>query len=228
MREYYDRRAPIYEAIYGRDDPEAQRELIAITDRLRALAAGRRVLEVACGTGYWTRRYASVAASVLAIDAAPAMLVEARAKRLPAHVRFESGDAYRLDDVTGPGGGTAPGPAGATAPTPFDVAVANFWLSHVPRDRIEAFLTGLNGRLAPGATVFMADNVLVPGLGGELVTHPDRPDTFKVRTLPDGSTHEVLKNYYDAGELRAILAPHAGRLDVIVGTRYWWVEYETV
>ena len=64
MVSYYAERACEYERIYQK--PERQADL----GRLRSLAegffAGADVLEVACGTGYWTEVVARRAASVLA------------------------------------------------------------------------------------------------------------------------------------------------------------------
>jgi hypothetical protein len=39
--------------------------------------------------------------------------------------------------------------------------------------------------------------------------------------------YEILKNYYDADQLRRILSPHARDLIIHVGKRFWWVNYRT-
>jgi SAM-dependent methyltransferase len=210
LREYYQRRAPEYEQVYYRDDRVRQGELETIAAAMSQALAGRRVLEIACGTGYWTERLAPVARHIVATDVAPGMLALAQAKGLaPDRVDFLHGDAYALDRVPGM----------------FDAALAMFWFSHVPRGRIAAFLDGLNARLGPGAVVFLGDNAYLPGVGGDLVTTPGSEDTFKLRHLQDGSRYEVLKNYYDRRQLREIFAPRARGLDVRVGTCYWWVTY---
>jgi SAM-dependent methyltransferase len=210
LQAYYDRRAREYEQVYYRDDPLRQGELQAIAAAVRETFAGRRVLEVACGTGYWTAVLAATARHVVAIDASPEMLAIARAKGLPPEkVEFRAGDAYALEEVPGE----------------FEAGLANFWLSHVPKARIDAFLLGFHKRLGSGATVFMADNSYLPGVGGELVVRPGIADTFKLRTLADGSQYEVLKNYYDADQLQRLLAPWASELQVHAGPCYWWVSY---
>ena len=63
---YYAKRAAEYEAIYQK--PERQSDLRELENLLRRDFAGRNVLEIACGTGYWTERVASVADSIVALD----------------------------------------------------------------------------------------------------------------------------------------------------------------
>jgi SAM-dependent methyltransferase len=208
--DYYSQRAAGYDAVWQRADPERQTEQRAIATAMQALFRKRRVLEVACGTGYWTQFLAETAASITAVDAAPAMLDLARKRDFPQPlVSWIEGDAYNL---TGLGG-------------PFEGGLANFWISHVPKRRLDGFLRGFHANLAPGAVVFLADNVFVEGLGGQLVSHPDREDTFKLRRRNDGTGQEVLKNYYGAEELNRMLTPYAAELDINVGSCFWWAQY---
>src|SRR5205807_2472130 len=183
---YYDQRAPDYEQIYLPRDQRHGHELGELARELREALRGRRVLEVACGTGFWTTCAAQAARRVTATDASLAMLAEAREKGLPPSVTLLPADAYGL----------------AAVPGDFDAALAMFWLSHVPRARLQEFLGGLCARIVPGATVYFADNVYVPGLGGELLPADAAGDTFKLRRLADGSRHRVLKNYFEQAELR--------------------------
>ena len=50
LRAYYARRAREYEAIYQK--PERQADLRALEAGLPGVFTGRRVLEIACGTGW--------------------------------------------------------------------------------------------------------------------------------------------------------------------------------
>jgi len=210
LTEYYGRRALEYEQIYFRDDPVRQGEQETIAATMRPVFRDRRVLEVACGTGFWTGKISPVVQYLCAVDASPEMLAIARSKALPADkVEFRQGDAYSLDSVPGM----------------FDAGLANFWFSHIPKSRIDEFLVAFHARLVPGAVVFMADNVYLPGIGGELVERPGVADTFKIRTLSDGSRQEVLKNYYAAAELKDILQKPATDLKIHVGQCFWWVSY---
>lgn len=207
---YYQRRAHEYERIYQRDDPTRQMEQVQLEAPMIAALEGRQVLEVACGTGYWTQRLSPHAARILALDVAAETLEIARVKTYPpGTVRFEIGDAYALQ------------PAGV-----FDAGLTNFWLSHVPRARLEGFLNGFHACLEPGAHVFMADNVYYPqATSGTPFRKPGLEDAFALRRLKDGSSFEIVKNYYGADDLERIFRPHAAELGIHVGSCFWWASY---
>jgi SAM-dependent methyltransferase len=209
--EYYSKRASEYEAIYGRQDPIRLSELRAISHAIMENFRGRCVLEVACGTGYWTQLAAKVAERIEAIDESFEMLEIARAKNIPADkVGFAQADAYNLDTVAGT----------------FDAGLSNFWFSHIPKAQVNEFLHGFHKKLLTRATVFMADNVYVPDIGGELIRRTEIEDTFKIRELSTGSKHVVLKNYYDEEELQGIFAPLVIDLEIHVGQCFWWLSYK--
>jgi len=210
LRHYYDARADSYDEIYRRNDPLRQGELAAIASDARRTLAGRHVLEVACGSGYWTRLVAEQAASITAVDTSMAMLARAVATcRGSACARFVACDAFALDALS----------------AIFDGGLCMFWLSHVPRALLAVFLDGFHRRLRPGAAVIMADNVHVDDVGGLRVDRPGRLDGFKRRTLPDGSVHEIIKNYFDESELCSLFQPFADEVRIEVGQCYWSAVY---
>ena len=61
MYTYYGNRASEYEAVYNREDPVRQAEQKMLEQKLKEICNRRKVLEVACGTGYWTKYVAGVA-----------------------------------------------------------------------------------------------------------------------------------------------------------------------
>jgi len=117
MIAYYAHRAAEYERIYA--SPRWQEDLERIRGRIRAVFAGRRVFEVACGTGYWTRYAAERAGSVHATDVNDDTLALARTKTYGASVTVERRDAY----------------APATGRARFDAGLAALRLSHVDLGR---------------------------------------------------------------------------------------------
>ncbi|MFD0675668.1 MULTISPECIES: class I SAM-dependent methyltransferase [unclassified Paenibacillus] len=210
LQAYYGLRAAEYERIYHRDEPDYQNELLLIAKAMKDALVDRTVLEIACGTGYWTQIAAEAVKHITGTDIRPEVLQISEAKQIPQNkASFLIGNAYELDSIPGV----------------FNGALANFWFSHIPKNKLDDFLTGLHKRLGPGANVFMADNVYVSGRGGELVYKEDCEDTFKLRELVDGSKHEIVKNYYSKEELYDIFNPMAKQLKVFAGNSFWYVSY---
>ncbi len=178
---------------------------------MRQAFKDKTVLEVACGTGYWTERYADVAKHVTATDLTVETLEIAMGKSIP-NTDFQICDAYDLSGVTGE--------------IDYDASCANFWFSHIPKMRIREFLIGLHSKLSKGSVVFMADNVYVEGIGGSLVSHDGDPNTYKLRQLENGTTYEILKNYYIENELREIFEEFAYNLEIHMCECFWWVMYQ--
>jgi ubiquinone/menaquinone biosynthesis C-methylase UbiE len=208
MLGYYGRRAPEYERIYAK--PERQADLERVRTWLRSELAGHRILEIACGTGYWTEWLAPVAEAITATDASADVLAVARGKTYPpGRVAFAEADAFALDGVPGS----------------FSAAFAGFWWSHVPRERVREFLAGLHRRIAPGARVVLLDNRYVEGSSTPIARRDGGGNTYQVRALDDGTTHEVLKNFPTPAELEAVLAPASADLRVTEFEYYWGATY---
>jgi SAM-dependent methyltransferase len=207
---YYRQRAASYERVYAK--PERQADLQALRAALPGFFAGRSVLEVACGTGWWTPLGARDARRWLATDLAPETLALAQAKPLPAGVAFRLADALDL--------------AGADlGEEPFDAAFAGFWCSHLPRAALAPWLASLHARLAPGACVMLMDNRYVPGSSTPM-SHTDAAgDSWQQRTLDDGSRHAVRKNFLARDETVAALGPRAQAAHWTDHTHYWVLTY---
>lgn len=205
---YYRRRAREYEAIYAK--PERQADLAVLRERIPSLFADRRVLEVACGTGYWTECIAPRATGVVAVDLAEEAMAIARAKAYPPErVRFETADAYAL-------------PAGLGM---FGGAFAGFWWSHVPRGRIAEFLASLHARLEPGSAVALLDNRYVEGASTPIAGFDADGNTFQVRRMADGTPVRVMKNFPSEEELRRDLGPRATAIEYTALEYYWLASY---
>ena len=202
---YYRRRASEYEAIYAK--PERQRDLAVLREVIPPTLQGRRVLEIACGTGYWTALIAPVAAGITSVDLAEEPMRIAKAKEYPAgKVQFEMADAYALPESLGR----------------FTGAYAGFWWSHIPRGRIAEFLASLHARLEPGAPVVLMDNRYVEGSSTPLAETDAEGNTYQRRRLADGSQNRVLKNFPSEQELREVLP----RPEVRLLEYYWLARYE--
>jgi demethylmenaquinone methyltransferase/2-methoxy-6-polyprenyl-1,4-benzoquinol methylase len=205
LARYYAERAREYERIYDR--PERQADLARLREDLPRLFTGRRVLEIACGTGYWTQFLAREVRELVGIDVNDETLAIARSKALPSgRVALRIADAYAPPDDLGE----------------FDGAFAGFWWSHVPiRDR-RRFFEGLDRRLAPGAKVALLDNLYVAGSSTPITRRDAEGNTYQARRLENGSEHEVLKNFPTAAELDTDIAG-LGRNARFIALQYYWL-----
>jgi SAM-dependent methyltransferase len=183
LADYYAKRAAEYERIYAK--PERQADLHALRTRIRDMFSRRKVLELACGTGYWTEVFAPSAAQVTALDLNEEVLEIARAKPHAATVEFVRGSAYEIPDFG----------------RRHDALFAGFWWSHVPLEKLDGFITDCLAAVAPGALIAFLDNRYVEGSSTPLARRDARGNAYQLRSLDDGSTYEVLKNFPSESEL---------------------------
>jgi SAM-dependent methyltransferase len=205
MVKYYADRAKEYDRIYC--GPERQNDLRQLRRLVERTFAGAHVLEVACGTGYWTEILAQTASSVLATDINEEVLAIARTKPIaPRKVTFLRQDAYRL----------------AALPQRFNGGLAAFWWSHIPNVRLHSFLIGLHHVFLPGAKIVFIDNTYVEG-SSTPISRTDRfGNTYQSRKLEDGSVCEVRKNFPTTSGLRTAVKGLAVNVQIEF-LRYYWI-----
>jgi demethylmenaquinone methyltransferase/2-methoxy-6-polyprenyl-1,4-benzoquinol methylase len=194
---YYRARAPEYDEWFNREGRYDRgpahrehwfREFRIAEEALRAAAPLGRVLELACGTGLWTRHLASIGTSVIAVDASPEAIAINQRRAGAANVD------YRLMDIF------SSMPEGE-----FDTVFFAFWLSHVPSSRFEWFWLTLRERLRPGGRVFFIDSLREPLSTATNHQPPGDSDIIR-RKLNDGREFQIVKVFYHPLELEQRLA----------------------
>jgi demethylmenaquinone methyltransferase/2-methoxy-6-polyprenyl-1,4-benzoquinol methylase len=182
LRRYYARRAPEYDDWYQRrgryDHPESnliwQTELGRLKHLARHFGSGR-VLDIACGTGYWTRWIASnpQVAEVVALDQSVEMLEQTanRLRGVGLQATMLRGDAYALP----------------FADQSFDRCFSGFFLGHVLPDRLWRILAEMRRVLRPDGALLVFDSLFLAG-----------HDTVEIqdRLLADGAHYRVLKVFF--------------------------------
>jgi SAM-dependent methyltransferase len=205
---YYAQRAAEYDRVY--DKPERQADLAELKNILSVQFKDLDVLEIACGTGYWTQYVARSAKSITATDVNPEMLEMAHKRDYgQCAVHFQIADAYRLPVFT----------------TLYSAGLAAFWWSHVPLARRAELIRSFQAGLSEGARVVWIDGRYVEGSSTPLVRRDQAGNTFQVRQLSNGSRHEVIKNYPSENDLKAAFAPFASQLEVISFPYFWLLRY---
>lgn len=203
LADYYARRAAEYERIYAK--PERQADLAALRARIVSMLAGKRVLELACGTGYWTDLIAGSAVQVTALDLNEEVLAIARTKKNAGKVEFVRASAYEIPDFG----------------RQHDALFAGHWWSHVPLDRLDKFLAHAVGSVAPGALLAFYDNRYVAGSSTPVSRSDAQGNSYQARKLEDGSAHEVLKNFPDESELIQRASGHGWGAHVDLLPHFW-------
>lgn len=203
LAEYYRKRAAEYDTFYA--DPARQADLAALRDWLAALAHGRRILEVAAGTGYWTAVAAPCAAAITATDINAETLAIAGGRQLGAHVTLLRADAWNLPQLEGR----------------FDLGMAHLWWSHLRKQERAAFLARFATHLEPGATLLMIDENLVPSVGAPICRRDAAGDTWQRRWLTSGERFEIVKNYPDAVELERGVGQACEDVRVLELKHFW-------
>ncbi len=195
MLAYYEARAPEYDDWYLRrgryargpiHDAAWNAELDMAGRWLDGLPIHGDIVELAAGTGWWSPLLASRGELSL-YDATGAPLERAR-DRLVAHglrAHLHVRDAWAEPDRQ------------------VAVVFAGFWLSHVPRRRLDDFLGVVRRWLQPGGRFAFIDSQFDPQ--SSAADHPAPSDDLSVRFLDDGREFTIVKVYYEPAELVAAL-----------------------
>ena len=216
LAKYYALRAPTYEQVYAR--AERQDDLEQLHEKTLEVLRGHRVLEIACGTGYWTETIAESAEKVLATDINAEMLALASARGLAAGtVEFCLADAFDLPPDIGIDAGAAT-PDGLGK---FTACFAGFWWSHVKREDQERFLAHLRARLGKDVLLVLIDNNYVEGGSTSIARTDAEGNTYQIRTASDGRRYEVLKNFPSDSTLRKKIGSSVREIRILRLEYYW-------
>ena len=214
MLDYYNKRLQEYETVYTK--PERQADLNALLARLQTDVSRREVLELACGTGWWTERLAAHAASWIATDADTGALDIVQHKAIQGLSATTTLNAYQ-----------------PSVSTPVECVFAAHWYSHLRLDERSIFFRSVHDCLKPGGRLIMLDNNFVSGSSTEISRTDIEGNTYQTRKLKDGSLHEVLKNFPDHQQLAACAKLYFGNIafdnELTLNTiHYWYASMEKV
>jgi SAM-dependent methyltransferase len=196
QKRYYAARAPEYDDWWFRRgryavSPERKAEWDAdireAEAALDAFGVHGNAVELAAGTGLWTRHLVRVADHVVALDANPEVLALNTAA---AELRVADLFDWHPDER-------------------FDLCFFGFWLSHVPDERFDAFWQTVRSALTPGGRVFLVDNV-----AGDPAHAWPHADGVETRTVADGRAFDIVKRRWEPGELAERVRPLGFDLDL--------------
>ena len=197
QKRYYAERAPEYDDWwYRRGRYELEPEALArwradVAEAEAALEAFRpvgTVLELAAGTGIWTRKLVRLADRVVAVDANAETL-----DLNTADAELVRADVFEWEPVER-----------------FELVFFSFWLSHVPEERFDEFWSLVGAALRPEGRVFLVDS----GAGDTAHTGTAQADGEETRSLADGRTFRIVKRRWAPDELAERVRPLGFELDL--------------
>jgi len=201
---YYKDRAKEYEKVYLK--PERQEDLLKATTVLQNLLFQKTVLEIACGTGYWTEKIAETAASVYATDINESVIDIARSKYYKNKVAFALADIYNF-----------------TPEKKNESVFGGFIWSHILLQDLDKFINKVQDFVALDGTIVFMDNNYVEGSNHAITKTDEQGNTYQTRKLENGTSHLVLKNFPTKDFIFQKLSSIATEINFINFTYYWIV-----
>ncbi|MRW93117.1 methyltransferase domain-containing protein [Duganella sp. FT80W] len=197
LTQYYAVNADNYDQIYA--DEARFDDLDDLQEMVAELFQDHKVLELGCGTAYWTDLISETAESVYATDISQEMLDLAETRGLDEDVvTFGQLDAFNLPDGM-EGEYTA-------------VFIGNLW-RHVRREEQEKYLKTLRAKLGKDVLLVVLDESMVDGV--TVIARTDAEgNTFEFLTADDGQRYEIMRNYMTDSTLRKRFANHAKQIRV--------------
>jgi len=182
---------------------EAAEVETAVADML-ADARPSAVLELACGTGLFTRHVAPRVAAVTAVDASPEVMAINRRRVGLTNVRYVEADLFEFEPDAR-----------------YDCVFMSFWLSHVPHARFDAFWSMVRRALAPGGFAYVIDSAHDPTSTAANHPTPDRHAGIVTRRLDDGREFRIVKVFWEPAALAARLRGIGLEADIRGSARYF-------
>jgi SAM-dependent methyltransferase len=146
------------------------------------------LLELACGTGLFTRRLAPRVPHITAVDASPEVLAINRSRVATSNVDYIEADLFSWR------------PAAR-----YDAVFFSFWLSHVPEERFAAFWDKVATALAPRGAAYLIDSAFDPTSTAKDHVLRERDTGIVTRRLNDGREFRIVKLFWEPQALAARL-----------------------
>lgn len=192
MLAYYNERAPEYEDAYtlgtgtaSIPDPDVfVTEAKLLAGIVREFAEGR-MIDLACGTGYWLPSYVERCSHVTLFDQSEKMLAECRKKldRLGLGDRSVvlQGDFFEYEFGS----------------SRYDCALVGFFLSHLTESQEPQLFDALRAMLGSSGRFLLLDSAW-----GDERARFNKKIEQQQRLLNDGTSFEIYKRYCDQGDVR--------------------------
>ncbi len=196
LARYYDERASEYDVIYAGQgpafpNPEPYKEDVCKISKIISSFVKGKIIDIACGTGFWLPYYASNCTEITMLDQSEKMLEQARLRAKSEMVlercRFIQGNFFKLK----------------LEQRYFQSAIVGFLLSHLANNETNDFLTKLSSILSEGAELLIIDS----SWSSERQKYRKKEE-MQMRKLDDGREFSIFKRYFEIDELEHVLSQY--------------------
>lgn len=205
LAEYYAHCAESFDEKY--QEPDLEEDAYAAAEHIGEALENHVVLELGCGSGFWTQHIAETAKSVLATDINEVMLDLAQDHDYPeGKVKFSMADWHDL-----------PLPEGEK----FTACFAGGMWSHIRRDEYDSVFKSIRKALGSGGLLVLIDDNVVEDFTRPTARTDSDGNTYQIRELPDGTRVEVIKNFPTDSYLKKKFATIARDIRVSRNEFFW-------
>lgn len=176
---YYRAEAQEYDEVTG-GNKELRGAFALARDLLLQSGPFEEVLELACGTGVWTRFLIQIGKHVTALDAAPEMIALSQQKLGNAPVSYHEVDLFQWEPEQA-----------------YDLVFFANWLSHVPPKDLDAFLHKVSRAVGQDGHMVIIDQSTPMPEDQQIMKDGEGGKIYARRTLLDGRAFTIIKAFYD-------------------------------
>lgn len=207
--EYYKKRANEYELIYQK--PERQDDLFKIEKYLENQFQNKKIIELGCGTGFWTQKLARTCESILAIDINKEVIEIAQQKSyLKQNVTFEIKDLIQLGNRE----------------QKLEGLFGGFIWSHIKKEEVQNFLKICLQQISHSSELIFIDNKYVAGSSTPINRMDEKGNKYQRRVLKSGEEYEVVKNFPDRKEFAEMIRHDIREFEWIELDYYWIAKFK--
>lgn len=180
-------------------------EVTFLMRQVEALGHFEHTLELAAGTGNWTKELVKISDHVTAVDASSEVISINREKIGTANVTYIQADLFNWQPER-----------------EYDLVFMAFWMSHVPPEKFDSFMDMARRATKPGGSIFMIDSLpdQTSTAHDHLAYQPE--DIYHTRKLNDGREFSIVKVFYQPDVLEYKLAAHGFEAKARQTERYFW------
>lgn len=213
--DYYNKRAAEYDEWFYRlnrydrgkkINEQWFNEIEILKKSLHSLANIHSILEIAPGTGIWTKELLSIGNEITAVDSSEEMIKinKEKNKSKQNRIKYEKCNIFEWEPDK-----------------QYDLIFFSFWLSHVPPVELDKFLENMHASLKADGILFIIDSLKSSNSSAKNQFLKDN-SIVQQRKLNSGKTFSIYKIFYELDELGKIFEKVGFEITLKTTGEFFW------